>query len=577
MGSTSQYPLATSNVVNSAGGALLGQSPPITANQSGITTQVAITGASVTVTVAAGRSLRIHGECYFQNDTVNVVAGARLFIQQDGTQIQQCDRRLTGANVPEKFQADVIVSPAAGTHTYRLTCDNGGGGNLTMVAGATYPAYISVEDITFAGSSSPGGTTTPVGLLAQASSSTSPSGITTTDTSNGCSASITTPGGRNIKISVGVSAYSSVATDVMRVKVYKDGVSTWSAAYSAQPGGWGENFFQYWIDSPTAGMHTYAVYIVRDTGSGTLTFQAAQIYLEDVSPQPVVANTAPSSLLEQAQVTTAGQTLATTSAGTAISGLSLTVTVPAGRTLKLISDSYLQSTVAGDAAVLDIREGGTVLGQSQYSLPTANQAFRAIVHAIISPSAGTHTYQVYGWRNVGTGTVQQYANANAPSFFWIEDITATVWPTGSAVTSGLIASEAWTAYTPVWTASPTNPTLSNAVLNGRYIKLGRTVIGIIFFQYGSTSAAGSGTWQFSLPVAPAISISNWVVIGSGKGYAGGNSLNALARISNASSSLQLVYSATWPAGVETTVDPTHPWTWASGNTLDIQFQYEAAS
>jgi hypothetical protein len=29
--------------------------------------------------------------------------------------------------------------------------------------------------------------------------------------------------------------------------------------------------------------------------------------------------------------------------------------------------------------------------------------------------------------------------------------------------------------------------------------------------------------------------------------------------------------------IETTVDPTHPWTWASGNTLDIQFQYEAAS
>lgn len=58
---------------------------------------------------------------------------------------------------------------------------------------------------------------------------------------------------------------------------------------------------------------------------------------------------------------------------------------------------------------------------------------------------------------------------------------------------------AWTAYTPSWTASTTNPSLGNGTLIGRYQKIGRTVIFHVNLITGSTTSYGSGSYSFSLP------------------------------------------------------------------------------
>ena len=57
----------------------------------------------------------------------------------------------------------------------------------------------------------------------------------------------------------------------------------------------------------------------------------------------------------------------------------------------------------------------------------------------------------------------------------------------------------WTAYTPTWTASTTNPTIGNGWITGFYRRVGDSVEIKILAQLGSTSSIGSGTYNFSLP------------------------------------------------------------------------------
>ncbi|MEV6803131.1 hypothetical protein [Streptomyces sp. NPDC051132] len=62
---------------------------------------------------------------------------------------------------------------------------------------------------------------------------------------------------------------------------------------------------------------------------------------------------------------------------------------------------------------------------------------------------------------------------------------------------------AWTSYTPAWTASTTNPVLSNGTMVGRYMKWGRTVLCEINLTMGSLTTFGSGNYAFGLPVQAA--------------------------------------------------------------------------
>ena len=61
----------------------------------------------------------------------------------------------------------------------------------------------------------------------------------------------------------------------------------------------------------------------------------------------------------------------------------------------------------------------------------------------------------------------------------------------------------WAAYTPVLTASTTNPTLGNGTILGRYMQIGKTVWCSVRLAWGSTSTVGSGIYRITLPVTAA--------------------------------------------------------------------------
>jgi hypothetical protein len=91
--------------------------------------------------------------------------------------------------------------------------------------------------------------------------------------------------------------------------------------------------------------------------------------------------------------------------------------------------------------------------------------------------------------------------------------TPRTWAVGETVTAAMLNAEirdqlnsmfdAWTPYTPSWTASTTNPVLGNGVLAGQYIKWGRTCTATVILTMGSTTTYGSGNYLFTLPFSAA--------------------------------------------------------------------------
>lgn len=87
------------------------------------------------------------------------------------------------------------------------------------------------------------------------------------------------------------------------------------------------------------------------------------------------------------------------------------------------------------------------------------------------------------------------------------------WVVGEVVTAALLNQEirdqfnsmfaAWSTYTPTWTGSTTNPVLNNGTMVGRYMKLGRTVVGHINLTAGSTTTYGAGNYNWTVPSAAA--------------------------------------------------------------------------
>ena len=139
--------------------------------------------------------------------------------------------------------------------------------------------------------------------------------------------------------------------------------------------------------------------------------------------------------------------------------------------------------------------------------------------------------------------------------FWDDSAGALKW----LMVDGIVDTDLgkWQSYTVSWTASTTNPSIGNGILNGRYVQIGKTVMGTIEMIVGSTTTYGSGGWYFSLPKAVASNAfltGNWVVVDASpfKFYAG-----LLRAYGSESKITQFIRDA----GVYW-VDATTPHTWA---------------
>lgn len=104
-----------------------------------------ISGLSVTVTIPdALRSIRITAFASFLA-TATEVAG--LLIREGSSQYQDAHAE-TGVTYPRTVVSQVTLNPTAGSHTYKVSAYSvTGAAFLTLKAGATFPAFILVEDL----------------------------------------------------------------------------------------------------------------------------------------------------------------------------------------------------------------------------------------------------------------------------------------------------------------------------------------------------------------------------------------------------------------------------------------------
>jgi hypothetical protein len=146
-----------------------------------------------------------------------------------------------------------------------------------------------------------------------------------------------------------------------------------------------------------------------------------------------------------------------------------------------------------------------------------------------------------------------------------------VWDT----TTGTWLRAAYTAFTPAWTSTGTAPSLGNAVVFARYMRLGKFVHYAGSIVFGSGSTFGTGNYRFSLPVSAGI-----VATGRG-GLVTGFDASATQQVlgfayTATASTFAAQYPSAWPTGTPIEYAQTTPFTWASGDSIEWNFMYEAA-
>ncbi len=116
-----------------AGGILL-DAAKITSNVTTTsTTNVVVSGSTLTVTVATRPIiLHLNGDLA----TCSAALGGGFYLYQDGVQTGAIGAVLTGANEYSRFGGERHLTPSAGSHTYTLQCHTNTGANaLTVIAG----------------------------------------------------------------------------------------------------------------------------------------------------------------------------------------------------------------------------------------------------------------------------------------------------------------------------------------------------------------------------------------------------------------------------------------------------------
>lgn len=128
--------------------------------------------------------------------------------------------------------------------------------------------------------------------------------------------------------------------------------------------------------------------------------------------------------LGYAQITTNFTT--TSSSATQITGITSAVTIPAGgRKVRIrVYMPQVNNSVGGNGVTMQIWDGtvgsGTVLQTSIITAPGNNYAFIGLIEAVVTPSAGSKTYNASLQTGGGTATVT--CSSTQPAFILVEAI-----------------------------------------------------------------------------------------------------------------------------------------------------------
>lgn len=109
---------------------------------------------------------------------------------------------------------------------------------------------------------------------------------------------------------------------------------------------------------------------------------------------------------------------------TLISGLTVSGSVEANRVIKItVSLRSFFSTVVNDVFALRIKQDSTQIAEFNLYMYAANVgAAGGSFITYVTPSSGSHTWDVYAIRNTGSGTGTLEASATAPAVTIVEDI-----------------------------------------------------------------------------------------------------------------------------------------------------------
>jgi hypothetical protein len=137
------------------------------------------------------------------------------------------------------------------------------------------------------------------------------------------------------------------------------------------------------------------------------------------------------------------------------------------------------------------------------------------------------------------------------------------------------AAAAWTAFTPTWTNTTTNPVIGNGSIAGYYSQIGRVVNFRVTIVCGSTTTYGTGTnYFFTYPVAASANIQS-------------RQPTCAIVIYDATSTGQTLYTGSHDAGsvrflgrahtATALFNATGPYTLVSGSSIHISGTYESAA
>lgn len=133
----------------------------------------------------------------------------------------------------------------------------------------------------------------------------------------------------------------------------------------------------------------------------------------------------------------------------------------------------------------------------------------------------------------------------------------------------------WTAFTPSWVASVTNPVLNNGLIQAFYFQDGKLVHFRITITFGSTTTAGSGNYTFGLPVASIEEIG--VPVGDCVVQDASVTTNRIAGLCAwLNTTTTIAVTGSTAARMTNASTGIAAITWAAGDQIQIKGTYEAA-
>jgi hypothetical protein len=191
--------------------------------------------------------------------------------------------------------------------------------------------------------------------------------------------------------------------------------------------------------------------------------------------------------------------------------------------------------------------------------------------SVVLGKYGQNTLVVSGTSvGIGTSSPQAKLDVNGTSIF------RTGVTMNSSLTLGNVdITSPWSAYTPTWTASVTNPVIGNGTITGSYTVIGKTCFVRGNIAMGSTTTFGSGEWYVSMPI-PAINADAILLTATllDNGSAWYNAIMVGARAGfNTKAPLQYVNITN---GTASDVNPTQPFTWTNTDRFVWNGSYEIA-